>query len=145
MASEFASRFNQTVADALKLYSAKPGGYSALLGIEVREVLPGKVVCAIHIRPEHMNGVGTVHGGAMSSLADHALSLSVYPLVEPGKWVATTEFKINYLDSAKSGELVATGTVLSLRTRLAVARVDITNEARVVAAAQGTLYIRDPR
>ena len=87
--------------------------------------------------------MGLVHGGVISALVDHTLSLAVYPLVEMDRWVATLELKLNYVSWAKEGELVATGRVESLRRTHAVVRVDVHNDERLVAVGQGTLYIRD--
>jgi 1,4-dihydroxy-2-naphthoyl-CoA hydrolase len=128
------ARFDPEVAAALREYT-KADGYPSLLGI----------VIALPVRPELCSVVGVVHGGAIASLVDHALSLVVYPLVERGKWVATTEFKINYLESVREGVLRVTAEVLSLRARLAVARADVECNGKLVASAQGTLYVRDPK
>jgi uncharacterized protein (TIGR00369 family) len=138
-------RFDPVVAGAIADYT-KRGGYPALLGMRVEEVKPGRVVVALPIRAELCSAIGVVHGGSIASMVDHALSICVYPLCERGKWIATTEFKINYVDYVKDGdgELRATAEVLSLRKRLAVARAEVACGERIIAHAQGTLYIRDP-
>jgi 1,4-dihydroxy-2-naphthoyl-CoA hydrolase len=100
-------------------------------------------VCSMEVTPALLSGAGAVHGGAVASLIDHALALAVYPLVEPDRWVATTEFKVNYLGWVEKGRITATGRVLSLGRQIAVGRVDVENEGRAVAAAQGTLYVRE--
>ena len=141
--ARFEAEFNPKVADALREYT-KAGGFPSKLGITVDKVEPGSIVCSLKIRPEdHCSSVGVVHGGVIASLIDHTLSLAVYPLVEVGKWVATVEFKTNYLGWVKEGTLVATGTVETLRRKIAVARVAVTNGDETVALAQGTLYVRD--
>lgn len=138
-------RFDPVIADALRSYTRDGGGYPALLGLAVEEVTPGRIVVTLPVRPELCSVVGVVHGGAIASLVDHALSLVVYPLVERGKWVATTEFKINYLESVREGVLRVAAEVLSLRARLAVARAEVTCGEKLVAHAQGTLYVREPK
>ena len=140
----FVERFDPEIAKALRKYTKEGGGYPALLGLVVEEVTPGRIVVALPVRPELCSVVGVVHGGAIASLVDHALSLVVYPLVERGKWVATTEFKINYLESVREGTLRVTAEVLSLRARLAVARAEVECGGKLVAHAQGTLYVREP-
>jgi 1,4-dihydroxy-2-naphthoyl-CoA hydrolase len=141
----FQERFDPEIANALRQYTKEGGGYPALLGFDVEEVTPGRIVVALPVKPELCSVVGVVHGGAIASLVDHALSLCVYPLVERGKWVATTEFKINYLESVRDGVLRVTAEVLSLRARLAVARAEVECNGKLVAHAQGTLYVRDPK
>jgi len=80
----------------------------------------------------------------VASLVDQALGSAVFPLVPPGTWPATLEFKVNYLAAARQGMLRATGTVASLRRRTAVVTVEVENEGRTVAVAQGTISINPP-
>lgn len=137
--------FNQQVADALPSRSAI-SPYASLLGIEVVEVKPGRIRCKLPVKDALNSGVGAVHGGAIVSLIDHALSLVVYPLVEIGKWVATLEFKVNYLAPVRlepGSDIVADAYVLALKKRVAAVRVDVTVKDQLVASAQGTGYIRE--
>lgn len=141
---KLAADFNPKVAEALTSAAKVAGHFPAFLGIEVESAAPGRIVCTIAVRPEHVTPVvGVVHGGVIAALVDHTLSIAVYPLVEVGKWVATVEFKINYLGSVREGVLRATGVVERLGKRVAVVRVDVENDGAPVALAQGTLYVRD--
>ncbi len=143
-ADAFAADFNPKVAEALKSAAKIDGHFPAHLGIEVERAEPGRIVCSLAVRPEHVTPVvGVVHGGVIAALVDHTLSIAVYPLVEVGKWVATVEFKINYLGSVRGGVVRATGVVERLGKRVAVVRVDVENDGAPVALAQGTLYVRD--
>lgn len=138
--------FNEVVAKALP-EATKHSPYPSLLGIEVVNVEPGFIRCRLPVREQLGSGVGAVHGGAIVSLVDHALSLAVYPLVEIGKWVATLEFKINYLAPVRPDmtAIVADARVLSLKRTLAVVKVDVTVEptGQLVATTQGTAYVRE--
>jgi uncharacterized protein (TIGR00369 family) len=136
--------FNQKVADALPEYT-KMSPYASLLGIEVVETTPGRIRCRLVVTEKLNSGVGLVHGGALVSLVDHALSLSVYPLVEVGRWVATLEFKINYLAPVRLdvGEVIAEAEVLSFRKRVATVRIELRAKGEIVGSAQGTGYVRD--
>src|SRR5262245_19888552 len=82
---QLAERFNPKVGQALDAYTvASP--FANMLGMRIVEAGPGFVVAEMPIESKHGSGVGAVHGGAMVSLLDHVLSLTVYPLVEVGKW-----------------------------------------------------------
>lgn len=139
---DFRSRFDPNVAAAL-VEGTKHAPYPSLLGIEVAEQRPGFIRCRLPVTSKLLNGVGTIHGGALVSVVDHALSLAVYPLVEPGKWVATLEFKIDYVAPVREGELDCEATVLSLRRALGVVRADVRCADQLVATALGTVYVRD--
>lgn len=137
--------FNPDVAKALPEYT-KRSPYASLVGIEILEVGPGTIRARIPVTEKLASGVGAVHGGAIVSIVDHCLSLAVYPLVEIGKWVATLELKVNYLSPARidrGGEILCEATVLALKKRVAVVRVDVHHDQEMIASAQGTVYVRD--
>jgi 1,4-dihydroxy-2-naphthoyl-CoA hydrolase len=58
---------------------------------------------------------------------------------------ATKEFKINYLAAVTTGRLDARAEIISLTKRTAVVRIDVENEGRLVAAAQGTVLVVAPK
>ena len=121
------------------------GGLPGYLGIRHTDVGPGRLVAEIAVRDELLNPFGSAHGGVMSSLVDHVLGAVLYPVIERGQWAATTEFKLNLLRPVREGMMVATATIISMTKRTAVVRIDVTNDGRLAAAAQGTVSIQDPR
>jgi uncharacterized protein (TIGR00369 family) len=74
-------------------------------------------------------------------MVDHCLGVVFYPVIPPGSWVATTEFKLNLLRPVSSGVCVAVADIIALGKRSGVARIDITNTGRPVCAAQGTVTV----
>jgi uncharacterized protein (TIGR00369 family) len=136
--------FSQKIADAMVAASDKVNGLPQYLGISIDEITPGALRATMPVREELLTIMGAIHGGVMAGLVDHALGCVLYPLMKPGQWAATTEFKINYLAAVKAGTLVADSRVLSCGRRSAVVRVDVTNDGRLVCVAQGTLLISDP-
>lgn len=86
-----------------------------------------------------------MHGGVASALVDHVLGAVVYPLIPQGAWAATTEFKLNLLAAVSTGTVTAVAEVMSLTRRTAVVRIDVSNDDRLVAIAQGTVLITQPR
>jgi len=52
------------------ILSKKVDGFVAATGIKCTEVKEGYAVGEIVITPEHLNPIGTVHGGAIFTLAD---------------------------------------------------------------------------
>jgi uncharacterized protein (TIGR00369 family) len=141
--SEFPN-FNQKIADVMIAAHERPEGLPGYLGVKVRALTAGKMVAAMDVRTDLVTLMGAVHGGVMAGLVDHCLGCVLYPLMKPGQWAATTEFKLNYLRAVKRGELVAESTVVSMGRRSAVVRVEVTNDGTLVCVAQGTLLISDP-
>ncbi len=136
--------FNPKTAAAMVAASDKIGGLPSYLGITIDEMTPGFLRASMPVREELLTIMGAIHGGVMAGLVDHALGCVLYPLMKPGQWAATTEFKINYLAAVKAGTLVAESQVLSFGRRSAVVRAEVTNGSKLVCVAQGTLLISDP-
>lgn len=120
-------------------------GIDGFLGLRITEVEAGRLVCEMPIEGKLMNPMGTLHGGCISALCDHVLGMVMYPVMPPGYWAATTEFKINLVAPVTKGTCVATAEILSISKRLAVVRIEIENAGRMVAAAQGTCTIVAPK
>ena len=120
-------------------------GMTDYLGLRIVEVTPGRATAEIEVRPELLQAFGAVHGGVVATLVDHVLGASIFPSVPRGTWPATLEFKLNYLAPVREGTLRATGEVIAMRQRTAVVQVEVTNDGKPVAVAQGTISLHPPK
>ena len=79
-------------------------------------------------RAEHLNPMGTVHGGWFATLLDSALGCAVHTLMEPGRGYTTAELGINLVRAItpKVQRVRAEGRVIHCGRQLATA------EARLV-------------
>lgn len=136
--------FDQQWADKV-VGAVSKRGIDAYLGLRVTEIQPGRLVAEMPVTDELITRMGTMHGGCLSALCDHVLGVVMYPVMSTGYWAATTEFKINLLAPVTGGTCVATSEIISMTRRLAVVRIDVENEGRLVAAAQGTCTIVPPK
>ena len=95
----------------------------------------------------HRQGVTMWPQSVTAAIADHVTGVVVYPLMESGQWAATTEVKVNYLAPIKAETIDAEATVVAMTKRSAVVRCELyrQHDRRVLAAAQATLTIVDPR
>jgi len=137
-------RYDPKIAAAMIRTNEAVSGLPALIGAKLVEYGPGRLVATLEVRDDLVTPMGALHGGVMAGFVDHVLGCVLYPLMAPGQWAATTEFKLNYLAAVKSGTLRAESTVLSLGKRAAVVKVEVTNGGRLVCVAQGTLLVSDP-
>ena len=142
--AEFES-YDQHVADGIVQAHEKGEGLPGYLGIRLTETWPGGMRAEIPVRDDLLNPFGNLHGGVLAALCDHVLGTVCYPVIPPGAWAATTEFKLNYLAPVTAGSLSAAAQIVSLTKRTAVVRIDVHNNDRLVAAAQGTVTIQAPR
>ena len=120
-------------------------GIDGFLGIVITDVSPGKLVAEMEVTPQLITMMGNMHGGCLSALCDHVLGTVMYPVMPPQHWAATTEFKINLLAPVAKGVCRATSEIISMTRRMAVVRIEVENEGRLVAAAQGTCTIVAPK
>jgi uncharacterized protein (TIGR00369 family) len=125
--------------------AASASGITAYLGVRHTEVGAGILRAEVEVRDELLNPAGNLHGGVIAALCDHVLGAVCYPVIAPGSWAATTEFKLNYLAPVSTGTLTATAQIEALTKRTAVVRIDVVNEGRAVCIAQGTVLIMAPR
>lgn len=114
------------------------------MGIRVDDIGPGHITCSMEMGEHLWGSPGQVHGGAISGLVDSALTLAVFPLTG-GRDARTLEYKINYVGKVEKGRCEAIARVQSLKSQIAVTHVDVMNDGRHVAFAQGTVFIREAK
>jgi 1,4-dihydroxy-2-naphthoyl-CoA hydrolase len=136
--AEVADRFVGTPKDAA-------GGLVGFLGIELVSAEPGVMTGRFEVRKDLLTPFGNMHGGVLSAFCDHMLGCVCYPAMKKGQWAATTEFKINLTAPVTEGTVEARAEIVNLSRTQAVVRIDVTNDGRLAAMAQGTVTIRDPR
>lgn len=116
--------------------------FSVLLGAELVAFEPGRAELRLPVRHDHLQQHGFVHGGAVSYLADNALTYAGGSAL-PGPGVVTSEYKINYLRPAQGEALVARASVLYAGRSQAVCRCDVfavkDGTEELCATAQGTV------
>jgi uncharacterized protein (TIGR00369 family) len=144
-AKPWLDRFNRKVAASLIDLNDEQVGLSRELGMQLDRFEPGYLQAGLEVRPELLTPIGNLHGGAIAALVDHVLGCVLYPHMDRGQWAATTEFKVNYLNPVTEGRLVAEATIVNMTRRTAVVLIEVSNNDRPVAVAQGTCTIVDPR
>jgi uncharacterized protein (TIGR00369 family) len=114
------------------------------LGIRLVQVEKGFVIGEYEVQTRHLNGLDTLHGGVLATLADTAGSCAVLSVVPAGVITPTLEMKINFLRpvSVASGTLRAEGRLISRGRTTGLAEARITDsEGRLVAHATVTCSI----
>jgi uncharacterized protein (TIGR00369 family) len=137
--------YNETIAERFLSNPAGAGGLHEYLGFQIVDVGPGTMHGRLEVRDDLLTPIGNMHGGVMSAFCDHMLGCVCYPVMKKGQWAATTEFKINLTAPVTKGVVDAYATIVNMGRTQAVVRIDLTNEGRLAATAQGTVTIRDPR
>lgn len=120
-------------------------GMWANLGARLTEVGDGEVVVEASLTTD-AHGFPTsrgaiVHGGAIAALADMALASAGASVARDGLAVTTVDLKVDFLQPARPGMLLARGRVQRRTRRLcfASASVEQVDGGEVVAEARGLL------
>jgi acyl-CoA thioesterase len=112
--------------------------FAAHVGIELIEAAEGGARARLAIGPQHRNGIGTVHGGAIFALGDLAFAAASN---SHGTVAVGINASISYVKAIREGTLYASARETSCNARLATYTVDITDDAgELVAIFQGMVY-----
>jgi acyl-CoA thioesterase len=97
--------------------------------------------CELKIEDKVLNVYGTVHGGAISTLADISMGYALFDSLREDERLATVEMKINYVAAVSSGILTAEAKLVNRTRNLAVLESRVECGGKLVAKATGTFYI----
>lgn len=119
------------------------GAYWTHLGMYIHAVELHKAVLRLPIKIEVLQIYDTVHGGAVASLIDSAMSTALHTTLAPSEQSATSQMNIYYLRAASGTYLEAQAHVIKRGRRLAVCKAEVVNDAGdQVAYGTGEFYIR---
>lgn len=85
-------------------------GFREFLGITVGSHGDGEARLTLPASERHLNPGGAVHGGAITTLIDTAMGEALATRADDAMPV-TVEIKVNFLEPAREGDLVATARV----------------------------------
>jgi acyl-CoA thioesterase len=126
-------------AEAVKELMLRHDTFSKLLGLEVDEVGPG--YCRLHfvVRPDMLNGFGSLHGGATFAAADTAFAFACN---SHGRQSVGLTVTVDYLEAGKLGDILTVEAhEESLKHKVGVYQVRVVNQEGVVLALfKGTAY-----
>ena len=112
-------------------------------GIELMEFSTGRAKVRMMIEKKHVNGHGTVHGGAIFTLADTAFALASNSHGIPA---AAINAHISYVKSATTGTLYAEAAESSLSPKIGTYSVIVTDDnGEKIALFEGMVYRKTPR
>lgn len=107
-------------------------------GIELVEVSPGTAKAEMIVKNEHLNGLNTVHGGAIFTLADFTFAAAANSY---GPATVAINVSITYMTAITHGKVTAVAREISRNPKLSTYTIDIYNEDGAVAAVfQGLAY-----
>ena len=95
-------------------------------GADIREAEPGRAVCVLTLRPDHMNANHTPMGGAIFTLADFAFAVAANGFAE--RVTVSQHVSVTFLSPAKGQELRAEARCLKAGRTTCLYQVEVRDE-----------------
>jgi acyl-CoA thioesterase len=106
--------------------------------IELLSVSPGQARAKMTLHPHHLNGYGTVQGGAIFTLADFAFAAASN---SHGKVAVAINVSITFMKAGTTGTLWAEAKEVSKNIKLGSYTVEVKDDqGELVAVFQGLAY-----
>ena len=116
----------------------KKDKYAELTGIKLLEFSEGRAKAMLDITETNLNSAGTVHGGAIYTLADFAFAVAAN---SHGTAAVAINSSISFFKAVSAGILYAEAKEISFHPKLASYVIDVTNEENeLIASFQGMVY-----
>lgn len=116
--------------------------FDSYLGMELKVHEPGRIKYTLEIKEHHLTSPDQTHGGVTSAMMDAVLGVTALSwAVSQNNLCSTVEFKINYISTAKCGEILE-GTAdidySGSRTITVTGTIREKNTGRLIAKGMGT-------
>jgi len=118
----------------------KKDKFAEYVGIQLLEVEQGRAKTRLKIDEKHLNGIGTVHGGVIFTLADFCFAVAANSY---GMVTVAINVNISYMKAVKSGILFAEAHEISRNPKISTYTIDITDDqGQLIAVFQGMAYTK---
>jgi uncharacterized protein (TIGR00369 family) len=115
---------------------------AALLGWKALSLEPGRVRVRYTAKPEFANPQGAIQGGFLAAMLDDAMGPALFTLLAAEDFAPTIEMKVNFVRPARTGPIVAEGSVVHKTRSIAFLEGKLeTDEGDLVATATATARI----
>ena len=124
--------------EQIKQFFTKNDKFAEYCGIELLDVSEGRAQAKMEIKKHHLNGVKTVHGAAIFTLADLVFAVASN---SHGSIAMGINVSISYLKAVQKGVLFAEAQEVSINPKLATYTIHVTDaDNDLVAIFQGMVY-----
>lgn len=129
----------QATAERAGRLLAERDRFAQLLGIRLEAASPGYARVSMVVRGDHLNGVGSTHGGATFALADFAFAVAAN---SHGRIAVALSAQISYPAASTEGDrLTAEACEESLGGRTGLYRVEVRRaDGELTGLFTGTVY-----
>ena len=127
--------------------------FNGLLGLKVESLGPEAPKLRFDMRPELIGNARRqiLHGGVISAVLDVAAGFAIHLAVIRQRAesaqeshfpsIGTIDLRVDYLRPGRGNHFIATGRVVRLGNRVAVAHMDLVNDSDELIATGGAAYM----
>ena len=127
--------------------------FNRVLGLKVESLDPDAPKLRFDMRPELIGNPRRqiLHGGVISAVLDVAAGFAIHLAVGKSRsenpheghfpTIGTIDLRVDYLRPGRGAYFIATGRVVRLGNRVAVAHMELTNDAGELIATGGAAYM----
>ena len=143
MASKQSDEIRAKVVERLAKVEAQ--GFHKTLGLHIVEWGEGKARVEMDVTAGVQNVNGTLHGGAIATLIDHAGTVAILSADLEGRAGVSTDLNVTFLaPGLADSTVVAEAAILKIGKTLAYVTVDVRRKADGVLVAQGRMTKYQP-
>jgi acyl-CoA thioesterase len=108
--------------DRIKASGRDANPFFRLMGIDVVSLTAGRAIVRMKVREDMLNGEHFLQGGMFTALADEAMVLAIYSVLENNQTLATISESTSFMHGARPGTVLsAEGAVIKKGRRIAFA------------------------
>lgn len=119
---------NEEQAWLEQLKQRAKGTFWDYLGCTAEEVTAERTVVTLTAEKKHLNPIGMVHGGVLSSLLDNAMGLAVIA-ARPGESAVTTNLNVHFVAPLHEGRLITTAVIQHQSRSTITVHATVTDES----------------
>ncbi|MFO8056175.1 MAG: PaaI family thioesterase, partial [bacterium] len=102
------------------------------VSMRVREFTDTGSVMEMEVGDEHKNLWGTMHGGALSALADSSCGTAITQIMSGEEKVVTLDLRVQFLKPVTKGTLVSYGKVVHKSGRHVISECEVFDEEQAL-------------
>ncbi len=134
-------RVNPAYVEELKNL-VKKSPYPRHMAMELEHIEFDNADISIELAAFHLQPFGIVHGGVLATLIDTATFWSAFLRLPEDAGLVNVDLKLNYLQPAVKGKLIAKGTCMRQGSTIGYAEASVFDEAeKLIAHGTSTLMV----
>lgn len=114
-------------------------------GAKLKSFEKGNAEVELQIKPHHLQHLGFIHGGVISTLMDNTGWYAAMSTLDNDYTAVTMEIKINYLKPASGNYLLAKAVVKRQGKTTSFVTIELMCEDKLVAYSTGTYAILEDK